>query len=62
MNKNNEMEASNKKAKNLPVPLSKKAKLNLIGLQGLYQSKYKEKINLKALGTIIFENATAEVI
>lgn len=62
MSKSNDLVPSNKKANNLPVHLSKKAKVNLVGLQGLYQSKYKEKINLKNLGTLIFENVGPEVL
>jgi len=62
MDENNEIKTGIKKTKSLPVPLSKRAKLNLVALQGAYQVKYKRKINIKNLGTKIFENATVSVL
>lgn len=62
MSENIEIKGGNKKKRNLPIHLSGKAKKNLTLLQGLYQAKYGKFINLKNLGTRIFENATPEIL
>lgn len=51
----------NKKIKGLrtlPTPLTGKGKKNLVKLQGEYQVKHNKKIDLKTLGSKLFEHAT----
>jgi hypothetical protein len=46
------------KTPTLQIEITEKGKENLIKLQGQYQVKHLKKINLKDLGSKIFEHAT----
>jgi hypothetical protein len=47
---------------NLPIPMTKAAHENLLVLQGHHLIKYKRRITIKALGTLIFEKATPAIL
>lgn len=58
-----EIEESDKGTpENLPIPMTKLAHENLLVLQGHYLIKYRKRIAIKALGTLIFEKATPAVL
>jgi hypothetical protein len=55
-------ESDNNVPDNLPIPMTKLAHENLLVLQGHHLIKYKRRITLKALGTLIFEKATPTIL
>lgn len=55
-------ESGNSVPDNLPIPMTKLAHENLLVLQGHHLIKYKKRITIKALGTLIFEKATPAIL
>lgn len=47
---------------NLPIPMTKTAHENLLVLQAEHYLKYRRKITLKNLGTLIFEKVTPAIL